>query len=235
MKTENLYKFIVKEWDDIAEDRFSDLVTAKDITYETVLKPSLLKSLRDVDMSSVLDIGCGVGVFTSELSLISKKILGIDISKKSIELSKRESQKKNIAYQCINYLDMDDTLKFSTIIANMTLMTMPDISLMFRKVYNHLIESGHFIFTITHPSFWPLHWSYYTDNFNYNIETEIISNFKIRNKVYDNFKTRHYHRPLNTYFSLIIENGFKLQEFKELEDQIPYRWYPRFLLVKCQK
>ena len=89
------YSKIINEWDSIANDRYVAFENKTDKSYENILKPSVLEILRGNDLSSVLDVGCGVGALTLEVANFSNEITGIDISSTSIEIAKKkESGKK---------------------------------------------------------------------------------------------------------------------------------------------
>ena len=53
--------------------------------------------LEDKDVKTVLDVGCGVGIFVKELKLKKLKARGIDHSKSSIRYAKRAYGKENFA------------------------------------------------------------------------------------------------------------------------------------------
>ncbi|MBS1661872.1 MAG: class I SAM-dependent methyltransferase [Bacteroidetes bacterium] len=229
------YKLIAHEWDIIAEQRLADLKEGVDLSYKEILRPNMIKVLSTCNLSSVLDIGCGVGVFTEEIGMIAEKILAIDLSCKSIQLAKENSSNPKISYECLNFLDLTADQKFSTIYANMLLMALPELPVVLKKVAASLNDEGNFVFSITHPSFWPIYWNYSANDFNYNAETEIITDFRIRNKTYHNLQTRHYHRPISMYIDSLLSAGFRLKKFIELRDIDNKYWYPRFLLIVCIK
>jgi 2-polyprenyl-3-methyl-5-hydroxy-6-metoxy-1,4-benzoquinol methylase len=236
MHKELNYKVLVQEWDEIALERFNDLKAGNDKSYIEILKPNLLFLLRNSNLTNVLEIGCGVGVFTEELGKLTSSIKAIDISCKSIDIATANSKNKYIRYECKNFFDLKEDSKYTTILSNMTLQAIPDISDLFNKVESLLTQNGTFIFTITHPSFWPIYWNYNNSRFNYNNEVEIVTDFKTRNKTYINYKTRHYHRPIEYYINLITSSGLSIKNFMELRDKKEDNlWYPRFLLVECKK
>src|SRR6201985_545927 len=97
------YSQIINEWDSIAFERYSDLANGNDRSYESILKPNLLQELSKCNRSKVLDIGCGVGVFTKELAQISNNVIAIDVSANSIDIAKRQCFLPNITYQVISF------------------------------------------------------------------------------------------------------------------------------------
>jgi len=48
--------------------------------------------------STVLDIGCGLGIVAYKIALKAKEVVAVDISKKSIQEAKRKFNRKNIEY-----------------------------------------------------------------------------------------------------------------------------------------
>lgn len=62
----------------------------------------ILKKLQSIKPENVLDIGCGCGDFTKEISRYCKHITAIDISKRLIERCIRENKTPNTEYLCID-------------------------------------------------------------------------------------------------------------------------------------
>lgn len=61
-------------------------------------------------LSAVLDVGCGTGTFALELSLNGVKVLGVDLSEKMIEISKRKAREKGsrAVFTVADMRDLDD-------------------------------------------------------------------------------------------------------------------------------
>ncbi|MCJ7508204.1 MAG: class I SAM-dependent methyltransferase [candidate division Zixibacteria bacterium] len=55
---------------------------------------------------NVLDVGCGCGSFTIQLSPHCTEVTAIDLSSEFIERSKKENQKPNITYLCMDGRDL---------------------------------------------------------------------------------------------------------------------------------
>ena len=118
----------------------------------------------------------------------------------------------------------------------MVLMNMPKIDNALHSIYNSLKFDARLIFTVSHPAFWPIYWDYYSkNNFNYSKQTELVNEFKTKQKRYTGFYTRHFHRPIESYIRSSISAGFKLIDFKELSDDDSTIWYPRFILFEFEK
>ena len=130
--------------------------------------------------------------------------------------------------------------RFSLAIANMTLMASLDLLSFLRAVAKLLHSGAHFVFTITHPCFWPKYWGYDTaDWFNYNQEIIVEAPFKISLDVAETVTT-HTHRPLSQYVNSLIEAGFLVEAIIEpfppsdIDSTYLQKWkYPRFLAIRC--
>ena len=66
----------------------------------------------------IIDLGCGSGLLTFELSRFSDYVEGIDISKKMIKIAKNRDKKNKIQWYCSSVEEFDfDINKYSLIIA----------------------------------------------------------------------------------------------------------------------
>lgn len=73
----------------------------------------------------ILDVGCGLGFLTKEVSKISNtEIVGIDLSKKAISLAKNEHS--GVIFQVADAITYRDTLLFDYAILNMVLHSVDD-------------------------------------------------------------------------------------------------------------
>jgi 2-polyprenyl-3-methyl-5-hydroxy-6-metoxy-1,4-benzoquinol methylase len=84
-RTERFWDRIAKQWD--AEGNKLDETSIKVIE-------KTKKHLTDEDL--VLEYGCGTGTISNELAGSVKKVQGIDISSKMIEVAKRTANERNI-------------------------------------------------------------------------------------------------------------------------------------------
>lgn len=232
---------IAKEWDEISIKREALIKSGKDISFEHVLLPSVLKNMKNCNQDFVLDCGCGTGILTNILSKNAKKIVGIDISSKSIEVAKNNNAEQNIIFynNSINEFAELYPQKISTCIANMFLMDALNLNDALKSIHRMLVNDGVFIATITHPCFWPIYWGYFQEEW-FNYEKEIIIESDFKTTFADKLGTStHIHRPLNMYAESMVNNGFKILHIEEPYPNhtiVDYKFdYPRFLLFKCQK
>ena len=116
----------------------------------------------------------------------------------------------------------------------MVLMDVVNINECIKAISNLLTKGGNFIFSITHPYFWPKYWKYENESwYNYSQELIIESEFKITNQT-TSYKTTHIHRPLSMYTKLLKRFNFEIDSILEIPNDEKSN-YPRFLIINCQK
>lgn len=109
----------------------------------------LYNSIKDIVLEkkpkTLIDIGCGQGEFCKIIKDNNIKTLGVDLSKKQIELA----SKKNIDVKCIDIKDITSKYDCATAIFDVINYLPPDyIKLFLSYSYNLLNEDGYFIFDI---------------------------------------------------------------------------------------
>ena len=67
----------------------------------------ILKKVASLEPANVLDVGCGCGGFTAQLSLYCGRITAIDYTSALIDRCKRENQRPNIDYVCMDGRNID--------------------------------------------------------------------------------------------------------------------------------
>ena len=84
------------EWDRIADTRYEQIATGRDISYLQVLLPAAVRLSRKYGQVSAIDIGCGAGFVAKALSADFNDIVGVDLSVRNIELAQNFSYIWNI-------------------------------------------------------------------------------------------------------------------------------------------
>lgn len=232
------------QWDNIALSRDAQLRSGRDVSYEFVLKPTILKLIQDSDCSSVLDAGCGSGVLTEVLATKAKEVTGIDMSTVSISIANSSSTyPKNVQYVASTieeYLTKTNN-RYSLVVANMVLQDSADLAACLKAIASRCSSQSLLVATITHPWFWPTYWGYDKEPwFQYSEEQAIEAPFKISTDVSPIGITTHFHRPISFYVGKLSEAGFKVDMVSEpmppliVQRQYPSVWqFPRFLAIRC--
>ena len=170
---------ITAEWDALAPLRYEQITGGKDITYNRVITPAMMKVLAEADISNTLDAGCGTGIFTARLSELAGVTVGIDPSKKSIEIAQslRLNRTTFIQATAEDYSN-EHRSTFTAVVANMVLMDVLVIDDFLSACRRMLVANGTLAFSITHPCFWPEYYGYSTEDwFDYDREIMIESPF----------------------------------------------------------
>src|SRR5262249_21327154 len=150
---------------------------------------------------AVLDAGCGTGFLAERLAERACEVLAVDVSTKSIAIAKTTHAAPNLRYEAtsIEGLASRAPALFTLVVANMTLMTAPNLRSFVNGVSRLLQPGGHLVFTITHPWFWPLYWNYADEDwFDYRRELAIEAPLEISLERQGPVTT-HYHRPIAMY------------------------------------
>lgn len=76
----------------------------------------IFKDMIGRRVNSILDIGCGDGRITSDISDIAKKTTGIDYDRKALIHARRLTKDKSVSYKKANVLDFKLKQKFDAIL-----------------------------------------------------------------------------------------------------------------------
>lgn len=209
---------ISKIWDENVQKRATDLEQNTDITYNTIIKPWVLKniSVMGIDKKKILDIGCGCGYLSNAVyNAGGKAISGIDISLKSINYAKAKYPQIEFSYQDFYTLSSDN--QFDLCLAVMTVNNMPNIDAFFKKIYDILYDNGRLVFVIPHPVYWPLkHIS--LDEFCYLKQSNYNVNFSTKGEKNYSSPIMYFHRSMEAYINSILSSGLKIELFNEIAE-----------------
>lgn len=239
---------INSRWDKVAIIRDQQIKNGKDLSFDHVLVPTIMELSEGCDFSSVIDLGCGPGLLTKQISSKAGRIVGIDASSEMIKVAEINNQ--TVTNAEFFSLSIDEfthsgyVSTFSLAVANMTLMTVLNLEELLKCVALLLADKGQLVFTITHPCFWPLYHGYARKQwFRYKDTTFIEDVFRISlDSPPDGPRTIHIHRPIEQYVHSILTSGFRIEEISEptptriIQSMYPEPWkYPRFLGMRCLK
>lgn len=119
-----------------------------------ILLPNVAGALDNVDGKSLLDVGCGYGLFSSFFGQRGARVLGIDSSKEMVDLAKKVSPKA-----CYKVMDVKEVSqlnqKFDYVLAVMVFCTLnnrQDFCNAFREISCVMKPKGRFVLVDEHPS-----------------------------------------------------------------------------------
>lgn len=122
---------------------------ATDANYnEQLEQPAMSKLLPDINGKSVLDLGCGYGHncidFVKRGAL---NVVGIDISKKMLEVAEKESFDKKITYINMSMSDISSlSQKFDLIYSSLAFHYVNDFARFAKDMYALLNDGGYLLF-----------------------------------------------------------------------------------------
>ena len=102
---------------------------------------------------SLLDLGCGPGLYAELFAQAGLRVTGVDISQTSIDYARRSCAAKQLSidYICANYLELELAQHFDLIICiycDFGALTASEQSAFLRVVDKHLADGGSFIFDV---------------------------------------------------------------------------------------
>lgn len=187
--------------------------------YRELIAPKTIELLKLEPNSRLLDIGCGNGLFARRMSQNGLRVTAFDFSELNIRNAKQYDT-HNIEYHVLDATKKEELISlgyriYDGAVANMVLMDMPQIEIVFESLKELLINKGVFVFTILHPCFQ----SAYTreDNGDSLIITDYINPITSKGTaIPDQPKKQYYfHRPINYYMKLGFKNDFVVEGFEE--------------------
>lgn len=117
------------------------------------------------EKASILDLGCGPGLYAERFATLGHKVTGVDFSKRSIEHAVRSSKEKglDITYIYQNYLELDCFEQFDIVLlvyCDFGALTNANRDILLGKMYKALKPGGMLIFDV------------FTEEFRNSIETK---------------------------------------------------------------
>lgn len=110
------------------------------------------------DKLSILDLGCGPGLYTEQLAEKGHHVTGMDYSQTSIDYAKESSRKKrlDLTYVHQNYLTLQEEDKYDLVYMIFTdfgVLTPAERTVLLENVYRALKPGGRFIFDVLNDTF----------------------------------------------------------------------------------
>ena len=99
---------------------------------------------------SILDLGCGPGLYAEKLAQKGHRVTGMDFSENSINHARQSAKAKglDITYRCQNYLTLEDENTYDLVIMiflDFCVLTPDERDVLLKKVHKSLKPGGSFI------------------------------------------------------------------------------------------
>lgn len=213
----------LENWESVAAEY--DRFVTKDFLRRHLLNPALLALIGDVKKKTVLDAGCGNGYCSKLLAERGAKVVGIDGSKKLINIAQKKYGGAGgaITFQVADLtkpLPLRDK-QFDLIVANMVLMDLDPIDMAISEFSRLLKSGGRLIFSIIHPLTSAGELGKTTvDKLlrrlpHYQVKQYKGGYKKTRSIVGLSLPTSFYHRSLEFYFQPLKKNNFVVRDLQE--------------------
>ncbi|MFA6608790.1 MAG: methyltransferase domain-containing protein [Candidatus Paceibacterota bacterium] len=215
-------------WGGVA-DWYDKHLEKDDDTYHTkVIFPNLIRILGDVTGKNILDLACGQGIFSQQLSEKGANVTGVDIGKELIAIAeeKNKETKNKVKYFTTKsddlYMLKDKT--FDIVVCILALQNIEELQNTINEASRVLVVGGKLIVVLNHPAFRnpkQTYWGYNEkDNVQYRRVDEYMSESHVRidmtpGSVKDKKFTVSFHRPLQVYIKALTKNSLVVTRLEE--------------------
>lgn len=209
----------------------------------------LQKLLPDFQGKKVLDLGCGYGWHCQyAVEYQAQYVLGIDISKRMLEVAKQRHSHAHIKYRQIAMEDLElDSESFDVVLSSLAFHYVRNYDCLISQISKWIKKGGDFVFSVEHPVFT----AYGTQDWYYD-ENGNILHFPVdhyyeegqREAIFLGEKVVKYHRTLTTYLETLINYGFSIEhvveakpplEMMDLDGMKDEMRRPMMLLIAAKK
>ena len=216
-------------------DGFGDWYDAKqgdtgDLWHRTLIDPALLARVGEPPAGcAMLDLGCGNGYLARRFARRGARVTGVDAAGALIAAARRreEAEPLGIVYHEADaaHLPMLDDGSVDLVIANMSLMDIPDAAGALREVGRVLRPGGRFVFSISHPCFdvdTRSAWEILREGERETVFRKVTGYRQLHSDVYAweleggrRVTTVGFHRPLGWYAHRLREAGLVIVDLEE--------------------
>ncbi|MBI9013098.1 MAG: class I SAM-dependent methyltransferase [Clostridiales bacterium] len=129
-----------------------DAASRKPETIEATCK-WIISTLDLNHQQSMLDLGCGPGLYSTKFYESGLNITGIDYSKRSLAYAKEQAadKKYDIKYINMNYLEIDYQASFDVVVliyCDFGVLSSEYRNILLKKIHKALKPGGHFVFDV---------------------------------------------------------------------------------------
>ncbi len=234
LKQERISSNAKTSWTTVSEAY--DKYLGKESSYhKDLILPNLMRMLGDASNKNILDVACGQGFFSLEVSnkFNTSKITSLDLAESLVEIAKENAKKSNVTN--INYYIADaqnfvseikdfKTSTYDLAICILAIQNIENVKKVIENVKLSLKDGGKLILVMNHPSYRiPKYSSWGYDNA---VEYRRVDKYMIEDKIKldmtpsekrEAFKryTYSFHRPLQYYFKIFKNLGLKVINLEE--------------------
>lgn len=225
----------------------------RDDSYNDLLiQPAMADMLPDLTGKSIIDLGCGYGYNCIDfVQRGAKKVVGIDISQKMLEVAKRKSSDPNIEYINMSITDISSLKgKFDLVYSSLAFHYIEDFAQLVSDIYELLNKDAVLLYSQEHPIITATldGKGHFNRDENNNRISYTFSNYNQSGRreihwIIDGVVK--YHRPMGEILTTIAKAGFIIEHVNE---PTPKDWAieklpsitkeflkPNFLIINARK
>lgn len=227
---------IKSDWNHMAQ-AYEEFNNAENSYSYNIEWPCIRKLLPDLKGKTVVDLGCGSGIFTFLLEQNNPStITGIDLSEKMLQIAKNKAKENKScarfilydAARCANVIEKPVDFIFSSTTSHY----IKDLERLFSNVSRSLKGEGESIFSVIHPIYSAMYPIEHGDIFPKDEEWTVrywdrsmrayIQPWIEYNEAFENHFSKSYHHTFSDYVNAIIGAGLTIEQI--CEPMAPEKW-----------
>jgi 2-polyprenyl-3-methyl-5-hydroxy-6-metoxy-1,4-benzoquinol methylase len=224
-KTQQIWDQNASFWDDNMRDgnAFQNIL----------IEPACERLLALQAGETVLEIGCGNGVFARRMAQLGARVIATDFSAQLLDRARARTNEhtEHIEYQLVDGTREDQILalglqRFDAAVCNQAIMDMTEIDPLMRGIRQVVKPGGRFVFSICHPCF--NHSGISLSAEETTVNGEIVSTYAVKVSTYLNSRPQkgvailgqpvpqyYFDRPLHVLFNSCFRAGLVLDGLEE--------------------
>ncbi|SDB13621.1 Methyltransferase domain-containing protein [Pseudobutyrivibrio sp. YE44] len=249
------------DWNSMAR-AYEEFNNAEDSYSFNIEWPCIKELLPDLNGRTVVDLGCGTGIFTFLLEKsLPSKLIGIDLSEEMLSIAKKKSDENNsnAVFVLHDAATCREVIKepVDFIFSSTTSHYIGNLEQFFENVSSSLKNGGECIFSIIHPVYsamYPIEHAdgSYPEDEEWNVRyldkstRAYIQPWLEYNDDYENHLSKSFHHTFSDYTNAIIDAGLTIEKICEpmapesWKDSQPYRYEgfiesPVYMILKMRK
>ena len=236
MKNADNQEYIKTDWNSMAE-AYELFNNSEDSYSYNIEWPCIEELLPDLKNKTVVDLGCGTGIFTFLLERFEpEKIIGIDLSEEMLKIADEKARKMGskatfLAYDASKCADIiKEPVDF--IFSSTTSHYIKNIDELFENVSKSLKPGGESIFSVIHPLYSAMYPIAHGDTFPNDDEWMVryldksmrayIQPWLEYNDNFENHLSKSYHHTFSDYFNAIKKARLSIKNI--IEPLPPEKW-----------
>ena len=140
---ENLFDQYAAEFD-------SSLVNQLDYQTPKAIAELIKRNHESANLGSILDLGCGTGLFGIEVSQVCDQIEGLDISENMLRVAKERGVYHQLVKQDIESYLLNKPLSFDYFVATDVFVYIGELADVFEAIQSRNKSSGRLVFSVEH-------------------------------------------------------------------------------------